>query len=63
MTAIRGREVSDLSNVTGGTDYAPEVTTVWPVCASGFTFLGDLSKYVAASSQVRARVIVSPGIS
>ena len=43
---------SDTSNVTGGTDYAPTVTTVWPAdpCKNGWTFLGDLSKYVAASS-------------
>ena len=46
--------VSDLTNVTGGTDYAPVVTTVWPVCASGHVFLGELSKYVAVST-VRAR--------
>jgi hypothetical protein len=42
---------SDLSNVTGGTDFAPAVFTVWPVCASGFVLLGDLSKYVALSAQ------------
>ena len=43
---------SDASNVTGGTDFAPAVTTVWPAdtCASGYIFLGDLTKYVAASS-------------
>ena len=43
---------SDASNITGGTDFAPAVTTVWPAdsCASGFIFLGDLTKYVAASS-------------
>ena len=41
-----------MSNVTGGTDFAPAVTTVWPAdaCASGYVFLGDLTKYVAASS-------------
>jgi len=42
---------SDLSNVTGGTDFAPAVFTVWPVCTSGFVLLGDLSKYVALSAQ------------
>ena len=44
--------LSDMSNVTGGTDFAPAVTTVWPAdaCASGYVFLGDLTKYVAASS-------------
>lgn len=42
---------SDLSNVTGGTDFAPAVVTVWPVCANGFVLLGDLSKYVALSAQ------------
>jgi hypothetical protein len=44
--------VSDQSNVTGGTDYAPVVTTVWPAdpCGNGWSFLGDLTKYVAASS-------------
>lgn len=46
--------MSDMANVTGGTDYAPSVITVWPAdsCAasSGYIFLGDLTKYVAASS-------------
>lgn len=42
---------SDLSNVTGGTDFAPAVFTVWPVCENGFVLLGDLSKYVALSAQ------------
>merc|ERR1711918_161658 len=32
---------SDMSNITGGTDYAPVVTTVWPVCTSGWALLGD----------------------
>ena len=40
---------SDLTNVTGGTDYAPEVTTVWTLCASGTTLLGELAKYVPLS--------------
>ena len=35
----------------GGTDFAPAVFTVWPVCANGFVLLGDLSKYVALSAQ------------
>ena len=36
---------SDQSNVTGGTDFAPAVTTVWPLCASsGWGLLGDLRK-------------------
>jgi hypothetical protein len=47
---------SDLSNVTGGTDFAPAVTTVWPVCANGCALLGDLSKYVALSAQRFSRV-------
>ena len=43
--------MSDMTNVTGGTDFAPAVITVWPdSCASGYIFLGDLTKYVAASS-------------
>lgn len=43
--------MSDMTNVTGGTDYAPTVITVWPdSCVSGYIFLGDLTKYVAASS-------------
>jgi len=41
---------SDQSNVTGGTDLAPVVTTVWPVCSSGWVLLGELSKYVPISS-------------
>merc|ERR1712039_741234 len=41
---------SDMTNVTGGTDFAPVVTTVWPLCASGWVLLGDLTKYVAAST-------------
>ena len=40
---------SDFSNVTGGTDFAPTVASVYPFCASGKAFLGDLSKYVSAS--------------
>ena len=41
---------SDFSNVTGGTAYAPAVTTVWPVCAqSGWVILGELDKYVPLS--------------
>ena len=42
---------SDMTNVTGGTDYKPVVTTVWPLCSSGAVFLGELSKYVAVSPQ------------
>merc|ERR1712115_300946 len=41
---------SDFTNTTGGTDFKPTVTTVWPVCTSGWTLLGDLSKYVALST-------------
>ena len=40
---------SDLTNVTGGTDYSPEVTTVWTLCASGTTLLGELAKYIPLS--------------
>ena len=43
---------SDFSNTTGGTDFAPAVTTVWPVCAaSGWALLGELTKYVPLSPQ------------
>jgi len=41
---------SDFTNTTGGTDLAPAVTTVWPLCTGGWTLLGDLSKYVALST-------------
>ncbi|CAK0845740.1 unnamed protein product [Prorocentrum cordatum] len=41
---------SDWSNTTGGTNYAPIVITVFPVCASGWALLGDLTKYVAVST-------------
>ena len=44
---------SDATNTTGGTDFAPVVTTVWPdACASGWLLLGELEKYV---SLARAR--------
>jgi len=58
--AIFTAPTSDHSNVTGGTDYAPVVTTVWPVCASGWVLLGDLSKYVAVSSQRFGAVTCTP---
>jgi hypothetical protein len=41
---------SDLSNTTAGTDFAPTVTTVWSLCASGTTLLGELGKYVPLST-------------
>ena len=41
---------SDTSNVTGGTDFAPTVTTFWTVDDScGWLLLGELGKYVALS--------------
>lgn len=41
---------SDLRNITGGTDLAPVVTTLWPLCKSGWALLGDLTKYVSVST-------------
>jgi hypothetical protein len=42
--------MSSFANVTGGTDFAPQVTTVWQACPqSGWFFLGELGKYVALS--------------
>ena len=38
---------SNMQNVSGGTDFVPEITTVFPVCASKWALLGDLTKYVA----------------
>lgn len=50
-TPILTAPKSDHTNVTGGTDYYPTVATVWPSCpSSGAVFLGDLTKYVAAST-------------
>jgi hypothetical protein len=41
---------SSFANATGGTDFAPQVTTVWQACPqSGWFFLGELGKYVALS--------------
>ena len=41
---------SDQSNVTGGTDFAPAIASVWPVCAeSGWILMGELDKYVPLS--------------
>ena len=40
---------SDHSNVTGGTDFAPTVSSVWPACPSGWFLLGEMDKYVAVS--------------
>lgn len=42
--------MSNHFNVSGGTDYAPTVSTVWPVCANGAALLGELRKYVAVST-------------
>ena len=51
---------SDFTNTTGGTDLAPAVTTVWPVCdASGWALLGDLTKYVPVSPQRFSHVACS----
>ena len=40
---------SSMKNVTGGTDLAPEITTVWQSCSEKWIFLGELSKYVSLS--------------
>ena len=41
---------ADRSNVTGGTDYVPTLTTVWETCTEGgWTLLGEIEKYVALS--------------
>ena len=42
--------VPAFSRVENGSDFAPAVTTVWPVCEeSGVALLGELRKYVATS--------------
>jgi hypothetical protein len=42
---------SDFTNTTGGTQYAPALTTVWPNNANCATvFLGELTKYIAIST-------------
>merc|ERR1711871_1514446 len=52
---------SDFSNVTGGTDFAPAVTSMWPVCAtSGWALLGELDKYVPTSPQRFGNVSCTP---
>lgn len=41
---------SSFANITSGTDFAPETTTVWQACPeNGWFFLGELNKYVALS--------------
>ena len=43
---------ADKSNVTGGTDYRPTLTAVWPVCqSSGWVLLGELDKYVPLATK------------
>merc|ERR1712130_458471 len=51
---------SNFTNTTGGTDFAPTVTTVWPLCSSGWTLLGDLTKYVALSTIRFRKVACTP---
>lgn len=41
---------SDFSNVTGGSDFAPALTTLTPLCDNGHALLGDLTKLVPLSS-------------
>jgi len=48
--AVLTAPMSNHFNVSGGTDYAPTVSTVWPVCANGAALLGELRKYVAVST-------------
>ena len=50
--AVLMAPTSNHANVTGGTDYAPTVSTVWPACpSSGAVLLGELQKYVSVSPQ------------
>ena len=43
---------SDFTNTTGGTQYSPGLTTVWPsTCAPSTWLLGELSKFVPVSEQ------------
>jgi len=48
---------SSFSNVTGGSNLAPQVITVWQQCRdNGWFLLGDLTKYVALSPKRFANV-------
>jgi hypothetical protein len=51
-SALLMAPASNFANVTGGTHYAPALTTVWPeTCPSSLWVLGDLTKFVAMSSE------------
>ncbi|KAH8055514.1 hypothetical protein JL721_10243 [Aureococcus anophagefferens] len=55
---------SDFSNATAGTDYAPAVTWLAPICASGHALLGDLGKIVPLSPKRFTKLACTPhGIS
>ena len=55
---------SDFSNATAGTDYAPSVTWLAPVCESGHALLGDLGKIVPLSPKRFTKLACTPhGIS
>ena len=52
---------SDQSNVTGGSDFAPSLTTLSPLCSNGVALLGDLTKMVPLSPRRFLNVFCAGG--